>query len=457
MKKLTSNTSKHTPLNRRSFLQLASTGVVGSLALPAMGESRSQQAIQLTFAHGPDDSGIIAQVIDQFNAEYAGQIQVTWKVMERESNDYYQQLTSDFNVESGEIDVFSCDVPWTAQFARKKWIAEVSRRFYKDYTPEDFLTSTLNSSYYNYRMWGVPWYTDAGFLYYRKDLLEGGGFASPPRTWDELQRMANSIRKNAEIEHGFVFQGADYEGGVTNALEYIWNAGGRVLTGNISVAASFGQRVIDPNVITVNSADAARGLNAARAMILSGAAPPEVTDLRELESQTLFIEGKAVFLRSWPVVHGLLSDESQSSVDPEQVGVAPLPTLASDGKSYSCQGGWNLMINAFSDEDKQDAAWTFIRFMTAPERQKFMALRGGFLPVYNRLYSDPDLRRSVPAIRDGKDILASARLRPVTPFYQQVAPRISRMFNRVLKGELVGTEAVAILESELRTVLRKNR
>ena len=35
-------------------------------------------------------------------------------------------------------------------------------------------------------IYGVPWYTDAGLLHYRKDLLEKAGFFEPPKTWDEL-------------------------------------------------------------------------------------------------------------------------------------------------------------------------------------------------------------------------------------------------------------------------------
>ena len=306
-------------------------------------------------------------------------------------------------------------------------------------------------------MWGVPWYTDIGLLFYRRDLLDKSGFTQPPKTLEELTAIAKKVKSDSGVRHGFVFQGADYEGGVANALEYIWNAGGRVLTGNISVAGEFGQRVIDPNIITVKSANSAAGLMSARNLIKQGVTPRAVVEYSELESWQEFVSGNAVFMRNWPYAFGNLGNPNLNTLDREQVGISAIPTLASSNKSYSCQGGWNLMVNKYISDEKKDASWKFIRYLTSPEQQKYMAINGGFLPTYKSLYDDSEILRVMPSIREGKSLLENARVRPITPFYQQMAPRISRSFNRVLRGETSGTAAVAVLERELRTVLRKNR
>ena len=444
-------------MKRRKFISLTGAGLAGSTVLGAIPAKWQGSPVRLTFAHGPDDSGTIQAVIDQFNEQNQGQIEVRWKKMDRLSNSYHAQLASDFNVESGEIEVFSTDVPWTAEFSSKKWVQEVSKEFYRDYTPEDFLKNTLKSTYYNYRMWGVPWYTDIGLLFYRRDLLQKSGYNAPPKTLEELTSMAKRIKSNSGLQHGFVFQGAEYEGGVANALEYIWNAGGRVLTGNITVAGEFGQRVIDPNVITVNSSNAAAGLMSARNLIKQGVTPRAVADYSELQSWQDFVSGKAVFMRNWPYAFGNLGDPNLNKLEREQVGIAAIPTLGNAERSYSCQGGWNLMINRFTSDKKKEASWKFIRFLTAPAQQKFMAINGGFLPTYRSLYDDQEINRVMPSIREGKSILENARVRPISPFYQQMAPRISKSFNRVLRGETSGTAAVAVLEKELRIILRKNR
>jgi multiple sugar transport system substrate-binding protein len=42
----------------------------------------------------------------------------------------------------------------------------------------------VDSNTHEGRVYGVPWFTDAGLLYYRQDLLEEAGFSEPPTTWD---------------------------------------------------------------------------------------------------------------------------------------------------------------------------------------------------------------------------------------------------------------------------------
>ncbi|CAA9257844.1 MAG: hypothetical protein AVDCRST_MAG93-2052, partial [uncultured Chloroflexia bacterium] len=43
-------------------------------------------------------------------------------------------------------------------------------------------------------------------------------------------------------------------------------------------------------------------------------------------------------------------------------------------QSYSSLGGWNFFMNANTEDP--DAAYEFIRFMSAPEQQKYRAIEG---------------------------------------------------------------------------------
>jgi trehalose/maltose transport system substrate-binding protein len=47
----------------------------------------------------------------------------------------------------------------------------------------------------------VPYHSDLGVLFYRRDLLQRYGYKAPPRTWDELERMAARIQ-NGERARG---------------------------------------------------------------------------------------------------------------------------------------------------------------------------------------------------------------------------------------------------------------
>lgn len=51
----------------------------------------------------------------------------------------------------------------------------------------------------------MPWLTDVGLLYYRKDLLDQSGFFSPLQSWDQLKQMALQVKQASGFQHGYVF------------------------------------------------------------------------------------------------------------------------------------------------------------------------------------------------------------------------------------------------------------
>ena len=442
---------------RRRVLGIAGAGLAAGLGgfAPLAATSRgvrAQEATEITFAFGPDDSGSLEALIEAFNAENEGRIRVKYREMARLSGDYHRQIRSDFEVGSTEIDVFGADIVWTAEFATRGWVQDLGGLVSDAYGRGAFLEQPLRTARYRGKTWGVPWYTDAGMLFYRRDLLEEGGFAAPPATWSELAEMDAAIRGEAGVEHGLVFQGADYEGGTANALEFIWGAGGRVLTGNVAVAGAFGVNVSDPNVVVVDSADSARGLDSAAQLLADGVAPEAVTGFRERQSSDAFLSGNALFMRNWPFVYGLFGTDGVS-ISPEQVGIASIPTTGEGRRSYSCLGGWNLMLA--SGSSKQEAAREFIRFASAPEQQRQRALDGGFLPTLAALYDDESLVQEAPILSLGREAIDNARSRPVSPFYDAVSPRLAGAFNRVLRGELDGSEAARRMKREMQSILRR--
>ncbi len=245
----------------------------------------------------------------------------------------------------------------------------------------DYLEGPLEAVEYEGKTWGVPWFTDAGMFYYRKDLLEESGFSEPPETWDEMKEMADKVSQDQSIRYGFVFQGAQDEGGVVDALEHVWNAGGDVLDGD---------------EVIIDSPEAAEGLELRRSMITDGVAPQASGDYTTQESQAIFTNGDATFMRNWPFVYGLLSDPETSRSSPDRWTSGPDPGGRDRGTRASRGlGGWNFMVNAAS-EDQVDEIWTFIEFMSAPEQQKTFALESARLPTLASLYEDDEVLDKLP-------------------------------------------------------------
>ncbi len=430
-------------ISRRDFLKISGAGIAGTALLGVTGCGGGGGvggATELTFSFFPDRTGSVQALIDQFNSENEGEIQVSLREMPADSGQHFDQLNTEFQSGEINIDVIGGDVIWPAQFAANGYIADLSDRF-----PEDersaFLPATIEAMTYQGGVYGVPWYTDAGMLYYRSDLLQEAGFTQPPRTWDELKEQARTVQERSGTQYGYVFQGADYEGGVVNALEYIWTSGGNVLEGD--------QEVI------IDSPEARRGLEIERSMIDDGIAPAGVTQYKEQEVATIFLGGDAVFMRNVPRMYALASDPNESSIRPDQIQITSLPVAEEGLQSYSSLGGWNFFMNANTEDP--DAAYEFIRFMSAPEQQKYRAIEGSVLPARQELYEDEELLQQVPVAELGQQAIQNTRPRPVSPFYSDMSLRMAEQFNASLNGEVSPDEALATLQEELQEIIEQGR
>jgi multiple sugar transport system substrate-binding protein len=420
-------------------LRLGGAGLAGAALLGAAGCGGSEQAsgtTTITLAFIPDEAGGLKKLIDGFNRQHRGEIQVDWREMPASSADYFEQIQAELQSGQSGVDVIGGDVIWPAQFAANGWISDLSDRFTGG-MQQDYLAGPLGSVQYEGKVWGVPWFTDAGMFYYRTDLLERSGFSEPPKTWGEMKEMALKVRQDQGTRYGFVFQGSQDEGGVVDALEHVWNAGGDVLDGN---------------EVIINSPEAAEGLTLRRSMIVDGVAPQASGDYTTQESQVVFTNGDAVFMRNWPFVYGLLSDPETSAVRPEQIDIASLPVAEEGDQSFSGLGGWNFMVNA-SSEEKLDQIWTFIEYMSAPEQQRTFALESARLPTLRSLYEDEEVLNKLPVARLGREALDNARPRPVSPYYSDMSLAMAEQFNASLKGEVPVERSLENLQQELQNIV----
>ncbi|HSL00067.1 MAG TPA: ABC transporter substrate-binding protein [Rubrobacteraceae bacterium] len=430
-------------LSRRRFLGLSGAGLAGAALLGALGGCGPEKAagpVRLNFSHG-EDTGVLRQQISRFNERNRGEIEVELRLAPADSGQYFEKLKTGFQSGEASVDVISGDVIWPAEFAANGWISDLSDHFGAQLRVQH-LPATVESNTHEGSVFGVPWFTDAGMLYYRQDLLEESGIGEPPATWEELEEMADKVRRDSGTEHGFVFQGADYEGGVVNGLEFIWNAGGDVLDPD------------DLSEVTVAEPQAVEGLEARRRLVSNGVAPGAVPSYKEYESYAVFLSGEAVFMRNWPNVYARAADPSQSSVEQERIGVAALPVSRAGDPAYSGLGGWNLMINSAS-EAKMEAAWTFIRYLSAPEQQKERALENGYLPTLKACYEDRDILAKVPVITRGGEAIRNVRSRPATPFYHEMSLAMAERFHSSLTGTVTPEQAAASLQRDLESILRQ--
>lgn len=428
-------------MGRREFLRLSGAGIAGSALLSACSgfggeEEDSGGSGTVTMSHGPDPvlEKLLKKQLEDFNAQHKGEIEAIFRPM---GEDYFDQLRTQFQAGGGDIDVISGDVIWPAQFGANGWIDDLSDRFTEEMQGA-YLEGPLGANQYQDAIYGVPWFTDLGMLYYRADLLKQSGFSNAPATYDELFSMAEKVQGEAGVRHGHVFQGSNYEGGVCNGLEYIWAHGGDALDPE------------DPNQVIIDSPESAAGLETYRGTVEAGITPEAIVTFTEPESDAAFRNGDAVFMRNWPYVYGMLL-AGDAEIKLNQVGVAPLPAGEGESEGFSTLGGWNLFINATSDV--KDEAWELIKFLTTPEAVKFRAIEGSYLSALQETYEDQEVLDAVPVYEVAGQITDQIRPRPVSPFYGDMTLEMAEEFNNCLKGETSPEDAVATLQESMQGII----
>ncbi|MDD3761894.1 MAG: ABC transporter substrate-binding protein [Nevskiales bacterium] len=304
----------------------------------------------------------------------------------------YQQLLA---AHSPDIDVLQIDVVWPGTLAPH--LVDLSRYIPQAVVDQHFEALIANNTV-DGALVAMPWFTDAGVLYYRKDLLEKYG-ETPPQTWQALTRIARRIQAGErEAGHprmqGFVFQAKGYEGLTCNALEWIDSFGGG------TVIAADGR-------ITIDNPHAVAALELAASWI-DDIAPLGVLNYDEEESRGVFQSGNAVFMRNWPYAWALANAED--SPIRGKVGVIALPRGGDAGHHSGTLGGWQLAVSRYSSDPA--AAADLVAFLTRYDEQKRRAVSAAYNPTIVALYKDADVLEAVPFFGQLYDSFAHAVARP---------------------------------------------
>lgn len=311
----------------------------------------------------------------------------------------------------------------------------------KEYFPRIVDNNTLGS-----KLTSIPFFTDAGLLYYRTDLLKKYGYNSAPKTWQELLAMGTKIqageRKTNKSFYGFVYQGNAYEGLTCDALEWIFSFGG-------------GTVVDAKGNITINNPKAAAALDFFGTQIKK-IAPEGVTGYGEEDARGVWQTGNAAFMRNWPYAYALGTNKDKDGKAPVIAGkfdAVPLPKGGTTGVNAGTLGGWQLAVSKFSKHPKE--AVDLLKYLSGKEVQKERAIKGSLLPTIQSLYEDKDVLEAQPFFAKMKAVFTNAVARPSTPTgtkYNQVSTAFWNGVHDVLVGKSKGAAAVAGIEKQLKEI-----
>lgn len=393
-------------------------------------DKKDGEPTTITWAVFKDPTPAVDKLVEEFEKKNPD-IKVNLQILPAGSDKIHTALVTSLGAQDDSIDIVSLDIIWPAEFASADWIVPLDKYFKKE-NREGFLKGPMEGVTYKDKVYAAPWYTDAGVLFYRSDIVQ-----TPPKTWDELLQMSKDGSGKNGTESGFVFQGKQFEGLVTNYLEFLWSNGGQVLDGD---------------KVVLNSPEAVEALQFMVDLVQKEkVAPKGVTTYDTEDSRRLFTEGKSVFIRNWPYVWAK-STEAESKVS-GKVGIAPMPKGPNGESGAASLGGWNLSISKFSKN--QDAAWKFIEFAISEEGQRINAVDGGRIPTLEKLFKDEQVLAQNPHFEDFYPVFLQAKPRPVSPQYPAISEKIQIHVHKALNGEETAEEAIEKAAKEIEQVIKK--
>lgn len=392
----------------------------------------SQQPVQVSLLMQALERAQWEPIVERFEAENPD---IDLDIVEgpNATNLVEDLYTSAFLLGDSIYDIVYMDIVWTPKFAAAGWLEPLDDRV-SDEDLSAFLEGDIEGGRYNGQLYRMPFRSDAGMLYYRKDLLENNGF-EPPETTQELIEISQTLQEQGDVEWGYVWQGRQYEGLAAVFVEVLEGHGGFWVNP-------------ETEEVGLDEPEAIAALEFLTGTIDKGISPTGVTTYQEEEARRFFQNGRTVFMRNWPYVWPL-ANQDDSAVQ-GKIGIKPMVHEAGFD-SGACQGGWGLAL--VKDSPHKEEAWRVIEFMTSESVQKQFILDTAYVPSRRSLFNDPDIVAKYSHYPDLLEVQEQSVLRPPIAQYAQASDILQRNLSSALTGRLSPQEAMERAANETRRLL----
>ena len=330
-------------------------------------------------------------------------------------------------------DVFRSEVVWTPELADlgyltpvDEWLSEADRA--------DFLEAPLATCQYREETWGLPQVTDCLALLVNRAALKKAGVAVPT-TMDELSSAARVLGKPADQRYGFAYPANESY----FILPYLWAFGGDL------VEAS-------KREVLVDGPGAVRGLEFVLDLRRSGAVSPKFDVANDYNNQLEDFRGGLLpmFLMGPWATAAILSGDGFKS-DPTNLGIHPVPAGPGAHRN-SPIGGHTWTIGARCA--RPELAFLLIHHLTTPAEQAELTRKNNLLPTRKSAYDLEAVKTNSIALAF-REVLNSARPRPVLPETASLIPALTPAFQDALRGDKTPAQALQSVAAQWRQQLRK--
>jgi len=262
------------------------------------------------------------------------------------------------------------------------------------------------------KVWMWPFNESDWVMFYNQQLVKKLHL-SIPKTWQQFVEVAKEIHAPD-----------------TWAISVNPTDMGEYLT--LNLAEAFGSPIVKYHQPDFNTPGAAQAMAVMRTLYTNGS--------MKLGSG---YPGNVAFGSGHAVFHLTTTDgyyyDLKASLGKFTVATAPFPT-GPGGKVGNMIGGDNLVIFAHTTTSQQQAAWTYIKWLTQPQQTAYWATHTGYLPVSRAALPLMKTYLATEAYkRIGIEELTSASSQPELPHFSEA----ENDFGNALEEVLLANEPIA--------------
>lgn len=288
---------------------------------------------------------------------------------------------------------------------------------------------------------GFPIRGHVQLMFYRKDIFDKLGL-KPPATWDQMVDTGKLIQSKTDLSGVAMYYGKTAGQNLMIWFNYLWGAGGELLDAK-------GQPIFNSPA----------GIAATQAymdvLLKHKAASSASASFNETDAVNSVAQGKSAMVPVWWWRYASLVDPKTSTLKPEQIAFAPLPSMpGKEATTYT--NTWFYGIN--KNSKKKEASMEFLTWLSNPAIERSVLLDKSLNEVVamqtkNLLDADVNVRYN------GMHLFAAQALKgakgtPLFAQWPQVSDILESAISELASGKTQVKPALDDAASRVRKVMR---
>jgi multiple sugar transport system substrate-binding protein len=437
-------------MKRRNILQVTAASVGAGMAPWAFSQG-SAAALKPGKPYAGVEVNLLTVVAPQFKAheaklaEFEALTGIKVKYQYVPFGSTREKLTAELVGQSAQYDVLSVmDVwgpslynlfePLNGMLAEKK--IDMQARY-----PSAHLRAARDGNGNGKNVLGFPIRGHVQLMFYRKDIFNQLGLKAPA-TWNDMVEAGKVIQSKTNMSGVAMYYGKTGGQNLMSWFNYLWGMGGDLLDAK-------GQPAFNSPA----------GVAATQAymdvMLKHKAAPTASASFNETDAVNSMAQGKSAMVPVWWWRYASLVDPKTSTLKPEQVAFAPLPSMpGKENTTYT--NTWFYGIN--KNSKKKAAAMEFLTWLSDPEIERSVLLDKSMNEVVamqtkNLLDGDVNARYNGMHVF-GAQALKGAKGTPLFDQWPQVSDILEATISELAAGQKQVKPALDEAAAKVRRIMR---